>query len=60
MIKITWSNISRLNICTAEVACLLAHVLSNFEFDEHFEIQYTFFSLFSFNEHHLFPEMIIF
>ncbi|CAG9539209.1 unnamed protein product [Cercopithifilaria johnstoni] len=39
--KIIWSNISRLNICTAEVACLLAHMLSNFEFDEYFEIQPT-------------------
>ncbi|VBB27250.1 unnamed protein product [Acanthocheilonema viteae] len=39
--KIIWTNISRLNTCTAEVACLLAHVLSNFEFDEHFEIQPT-------------------
>ncbi|EJW88877.1 phosphatidylinositol 3-and 4-kinase [Wuchereria bancrofti] len=37
--KIIWSNISRLNICTAEIASFLAHVLSSFEFDEHFETQ---------------------
>ncbi|VIO86380.1 Uncharacterized protein BM_BM6664 [Brugia malayi] len=37
--KIIWSNISRLNICTARIAFFLAHVLSNFEFDEHFETQ---------------------
>uniref|UniRef100_A0A915PSW5 non-specific serine/threonine protein kinase n=1 Tax=Setaria digitata TaxID=48799 RepID=A0A915PSW5_9BILA len=37
--KIIWSNISRLDFCTTGVACLLAHVLSNFEFDEHFEVQ---------------------
>uniref|UniRef100_A0A8R1XZ51 non-specific serine/threonine protein kinase n=1 Tax=Onchocerca volvulus TaxID=6282 RepID=A0A8R1XZ51_ONCVO len=37
--EVIWSNINRLNICTTEVTFLLAHVLSNFEFDEHFEIQ---------------------